>query len=132
MVEQKMNLLQEYNQKHIGAVTAERPGPISAFAPGDTIKVFLKVTDGTTERVQSFEGVCIARKNNSISSTFTIRKMSFGIGVERILPLYSPLIDKIMVMKRGRVRRAKLYYLRALRGKAARIKEKMHWLLEKK
>ena len=98
---------------------------IPEFSPGDTLKVYVKVVEGTRERIQVFEGVCIARKANSINSNFTVRKISYGEGVERIFPLYSPRIDKIEVVRRGKVRRAKLYYLRDRRGKSARIAEKI-------
>ncbi|MFC2950130.1 50S ribosomal protein L19 [Virgibacillus sediminis] len=94
------------------------------FRPGDTLKVHVKVVEGTRERIQVFEGVVIKRQNGGISETFTVRKISYGVGVERTFPLHSPRIDKIEVTRRGRVRRAKLYYLRNLRGKAARIKER--------
>src|SRR5437773_4499333 len=93
------------------------------FKPGDTIKVHVKIKEGDKERIQVFEGVCIAQKHGGARATFTVRKMSFGHGVERIFPLHSKVIDKIEVVREGRVRRAKLYYIRALRGKAARIKE---------
>ena len=93
------------------------------FKPGDTIIVNVKVVEGQRERVQAFEGVCIARKNAGINSSFTVRKISYGEGVERVFPLYSPSIDTIEVVRRGVVRRAKLYYLRGLRGKKARITE---------
>jgi len=93
------------------------------FRVGDTIRVHVKIKEGDKERIQVFEGVVIARKNGDLRSTFTVRKTSFGQGVERIFPLHSPVIDKIEVAKKGKVRRAKLYYLRALRGKAAKIKE---------
>lgn len=93
------------------------------FRVGDTIRVHVKIKEGDKERVQVFEGVVIARKNGDLRSSFTVRKTSFGQGVERIFPLHSPIIDKIEVAKKGRVRRAKLYYLRALRGKAAKIKD---------
>ena len=93
------------------------------FKPGDTIKVHVKIKEGDKERIQIFEGVCIAQKHGGSRATFTVRKMSFGHGVERIFPLHSKVIDKIEVVRAGRVRRAKLYYIRALRGKAARIKE---------
>ncbi|CQR47717.1 50S ribosomal protein L19 [Paraliobacillus sp. PM-2] len=93
------------------------------FRPGDTVKVHLKVVEGNRERIQVFEGVVIKRQNGGISETFTVRKISYGVGVERTIPLHSPRIDKIEVSRRGKVRRAKLYYLRNLRGKAARIKE---------
>ena len=94
-----------------------------AIKPGDTVKVHVKVREGDKERIQVFEGVCIAQKHTSIRSTFTVRKISFGHGVERIFPLHSRIIDKIEVVRSGRVRRAKLYYIRDLRGKSARIKE---------
>ncbi|HBI02582.1 MAG TPA: 50S ribosomal protein L19 [Paenibacillaceae bacterium] len=96
---------------------------IPAFRPGDTVRVHLKVIEGQRERIQVFEGVVIKRRGSGISETFTVRKISYGIGVERTLPLHSPKIDKIELMRSGRVRRAKLYYLRDRVGKAARIKE---------
>jgi large subunit ribosomal protein L19 len=117
-----MNVIQELEQEQIAQLTDDRPIP--AFAPGDTIRVSVKVVEGTRERVQAFEGVCIARKNRGINSAFTVRKISYGEGVERIFPLYSPQITGIEVMRRGRVRRAKLYYLRGRTGKAARIAER--------
>lgn len=94
------------------------------FRPGDTLRVHVRVREGEKERIQAFEGVCIARKHGGVSETFTVRKISGGVGVERIFPLHSPIIASIDVVRRGRVRRAKLYYLRNLRGKAARIKER--------
>ncbi|QZH76715.1 MAG: 50S ribosomal protein L19 [Erythrobacter sp.] len=97
---------------------------IPAFRAGDTVRVGVKVIEGTRERIQNFEGVCIARSNRSINSNFTVRKMSFGEGVERVFPLYSPIVDSITVVRRGVVRRAKLYYLRGLTGKRARIAER--------
>ena len=96
---------------------------IPSFQVGDTVKVHVKIKEGDKERVQIFEGVVIARRNGDLRSSFTVRKISFGQGVERIFPLHSPVIDKIEVSKRGKVRRAKLYYLRGLKGKAAKIKE---------
>ena len=96
---------------------------IPAFRPGDTLRVHVKVVEGTRERIQVFEGVVIKRRGTGVSETFTVRKVSYGVGVERTFPLHSPKIDKIEVKRRGKVRRAKLYYLRNLRGKAARIKE---------
>ena len=96
---------------------------LPAFHPGDTVKVHVKIREGDKERIQVFEGICIAQKHTSIRSTFTVRKISFGHGVERIFPLHSRIIDKIEVVRSGRVRRAKLYYIRELRGKSARIKE---------
>lgn len=97
---------------------------IPAFRPGDTVRVHVKVVEGQRERIQVFEGIVIRRRGSGISETFTVRKISNGVGVERTFPLHSPKIDKIEVVRRGKVRRAKLYYLRNLRGKAARIKEK--------
>jgi len=99
-------------------------GDLPAFRPGDTVRVNVRVREGEKERIQAFEGVCIARKHGGISETFTVRKISGGVGVERIFPLHSPSIESIHVVRRGQVRRAKLYYLRSLRGKAARIKER--------
>jgi large subunit ribosomal protein L19 len=108
----------------LGAVEkSELKSDIPAFVVGDTVKVHVKIKEGDKERIQVFEGVVIARRNGDLRSTFTVRKISFGQGVERIFPLHSPIIDKIEVSKRGSVRRAKLYYLRGLKGKAAKIKE---------
>ena len=101
-------------------------GDIPAFRPGDTLKVHVKIKEGEKERIQVFQGVAIRKRKGNTGATFTVRKVSYGIGVERIFPLHSPLIDKIEVITRGRVRRARLYYLRKLRGKAARIKEKRY------
>ncbi len=95
------------------------------FAVGDTVKVWVKVVEGSRERLQAFEGVCIARRNGGISETFTVRRMSFGVGVERTFMIQSPRVDKIEVVRRGSVRRAKLFYLRDLTGKAAKVKEKI-------
>jgi large subunit ribosomal protein L19 len=117
-----MNVIAQLEQEQIDRLTAERPIP--DFAPGDTLRVNVKVIEGTRERVQAFEGVCIARRNRGLNSAFTVRKISYGEGVERVFPLYSPRIDSIEVVLRGRVRRAKLYYLRGRRGKSARIAEK--------
>jgi large subunit ribosomal protein L19 len=97
---------------------------IPAFRPGDTLRVNVRVREGEKERIQAFEGVCIARKHGGVSESFTVRKISGGVGVERIFPLHSPMIASIELVRQGRVRRAKLYYLRNLRGKAARIKER--------
>ena len=118
-----MNIIEQIEQEQIDRLAAGRPVP--AFGPGDSVRVHVKVTEGTRERVQVFEGVCIARRNAGIHSAFTVRKISYGEGVERIFPLYSPRIEKIEVVRRGAVRRAKLYYLRGLRGKRARIAEKV-------
>lgn len=117
-----MNIIEQLQQEEIAKQTADKSNP--EFAPGDTLKINVKVVEGTRERVQAFEGVCIARKNDAINSAFTVRKLSYGEGVERVFPLYSPIIDSIEVLRRGDVRRAKLYYLRGLTGKAARIAEK--------
>jgi large subunit ribosomal protein L19 len=117
-----MNLIHELEREQIAQLTDGRPIP--EFQPGDTLKVNVKVVEGSRERVQTFEGVCIARKNRGINSAFTVRKISYGEGVERIFPLYSPQIASIEVVRRGRVRRAKLYYLRGRTGKAARIAER--------
>jgi large subunit ribosomal protein L19 len=97
---------------------------LPAFSPGDTIKVHVKIREGEKERIQAFQGVVISKRNGTTNATFTVRKVSYGIGVERIFPLHSPNITRVDVITRGRVRRAKIYYLRKLRGKAARIKEK--------
>lgn len=101
----------------------ETRSDVPAFKAGDTLKVHVKIKEGEKERVQVFEGVCIGRHNDGLRSTFTVRKVSYGVGAERIFPLHSPRLEKIEVVSRGRVRRAKLYYLRALRGKKARIRE---------
>ncbi len=119
-----MNLIEEIEREEIDRVTEARELP--EFGPGDTVRINVKVTEGSRERVQAFEGVCIARKNRGLNSSFTVRKISYGEGVERIFPLYSPVIDSIQVVRRGAVRRAKLYYLRGRRGKSARIPEKRH------
>jgi large subunit ribosomal protein L19 len=94
------------------------------FRPGDTVKVHVKIKEGEKERIQAFQGVVISKRKGTTNATFTVRKVSYGIGVERIFPMHSPVIDKVELITRGRVRRAKIYYLRKLRGKAARIKEK--------
>ena len=117
-----MNILDNIGQAQMNAVTAQREIP--EFGPGDTLKINVKVVEGSRERVQAFEGVCIGRSNRGINSSFTVRKISYGEGVERIFPLYSPKIQAIEVIRRGDVRRAKLYYLRGRTGKAARIAEK--------
>jgi len=118
-----MNMLQQLEQEQIQKLTAETPVP--AFEPGDTLRVKVKVVEGTRERIQAFEGVCIGRRNAGVNSSFTVRKISYGEGVERVFPLYSPRIAGIEVVRRGSVRRAKLYYLRGRRGKSARIAEKV-------
>lgn len=115
-----MNIIQTLEQEQIQARGADIP----SFKAGDNLKVHVKVVEGERERIQIFEGVCIARSQKGINSTFTVRKISYNEGVERVFPLYTPHIDKIEVVRKGRVRRAKLYYLRTRRGKAARIAEK--------
>jgi large subunit ribosomal protein L19 len=117
-----MNIVQTIEQEQVQRLAAQRPIP--DFQPGDTLRISVKVVEGTRERLQAFEGVCIARRNRGINSSFVVRKISYGEGVERIFPLYSPNIADITVMRRGRVRRAKLYYLRGRTGKAARIAER--------
>src|SRR5690242_3410073 len=117
-----MNLLQQLEAEQVDKLVSTRGVP--PFQPGDTVKVSVRVVEGERERIQAFEGVCIARKNAGINSNFTLRKISYGEGVERIFPLYSPRITAIEVVRRGDVRRAKLYYLRSRRGKSARIAER--------
>jgi large subunit ribosomal protein L19 len=116
-----VNIIETLEQEQIEKLSELRAVP--DFRPGDTIKVSVKVVEGDRERIQNFEGVCIARKNSGVNSSFTLRKISYGEGVERVFPLYSPRLTAIDVVRRGVVRRAKLYYLRALRGKKARIAE---------
>ena len=118
-----MNLLQKFEADQLQARKADYDTP--EFAPGDTVRVHFKVVEGERERVQIYEGVVIARTNKALNSSFTVRKISYGEGVERVFPLYSPRIEKIEVVRRGAVRRAKLYYLRSRRGKSARIAEKV-------
>jgi large subunit ribosomal protein L19 len=118
-----MNILQQLEHDYAAELAAKRPIP--DFGPGDTLKVGVKVIEGTRERVQTYEGVCIGRSGQGLNENFTVRRISYGEGVERVFPVYSPLIDNIEVVRRGKVRRAKLYYLRNLRGKAARIVEKV-------
>ncbi len=113
---ENMNLVQSLEKEYLKQ-------EIPAFKPGDTVKVHYKVIEGNRERIQVFEGVVIRRRGGGMSETFTVRRVSYGVGVERTFPLHSPKIDRIEVTRRGRVRRARLYYLRQLRGKAARIKE---------
>ena len=115
-----MNLIQQIEAEEIAKAAKDIP----EFRPGDTLRVGVKVIEGERRRVQNFEGVCIARANKGIGSNFTVRKMSFGEGVERVFPLYSPNIDSITVVRKGVVRRAKLYYLRGRTGKRARIAER--------
>lgn len=118
-----MNTIEQLESEQIAKLTSEREIP--KFGPGDTVRVHYKVVEGTRERIQIYEGVVIARTNRGVNSAFTVRKISYGEGVERVFPLYSPRIDQIEVVRRGAVRRAKLYYLRSRRGKSARIAEKV-------
>ncbi len=113
----KTRFLEDVAREHLRA-------NIPAFAPGDTVRVMVRVREGEKERLQAFEGICIARRGGGINETFTVRKISAGVGVERIFPLHAPLIAEIGLLRKGRVRRAKLYFLRRLAGKAARIREK--------
>jgi len=117
-----MNIVQQLEAEHAAELSAARPVP--EFAPGDTVRVNVRVTEGTRERVQAYEGVCISRSGGGLNESFTVRKISYGEGVERIFPVHSPMIDSIDVLRRGVVRRAKLYYLRGRRGKSARIAER--------
>ena len=117
-----MNIIQTLEKEQIEKLSAGKDIP--DFGPGDTLLVNVKVIEGDKSRVQAYEGVCIGRAGGGLHQNFTVRKISYGEGVERVFPLYSPMIDSIKVVRRGKVRRAKLYYLRGLRGKAARIAEK--------
>jgi len=117
-----MNIIQQLEAEQCAKITQKRQLP--QFQPGDTLRVSVRVTEGTRTRVQAYEGVCIARSGGGLNETFTVRKISYGEGVERVFPIYSPLVEAVDVVRRGKVRRAKLYYLRGLRGKAARIAEK--------
>ena len=117
-----MNTLEKFEKDQLDSLKANKSLP--KFNPGDTVKVHLKVKEGEKERIQIYEGVCIAKKNAGINSSFTVRKISYGEGIERVLPLYSPQIEKIELVKSGDVRRSKLYYLRGRSGKSARIAEK--------
>jgi large subunit ribosomal protein L19 len=117
-----MNLLEQLNREQVEKLVVARPVP--KFQPGDTVRVMVRVVEGERERIQAFEGVCIARRNADVNSSFTLRKISYGEGVERVFPLYSPRITAIEVIRRGVVRRAKLYYLRGRTGKRARIAER--------
>ena len=119
-----MNLIEQIEAEEIAKAIAKAGKEIPTFRPGDTVRVGVKVIEGERTRVQAYEGVCIARSNKGIGSNFTVRKMSFGEGVERVFPLYSPNIESITVVRRGVVRRAKLYYLRGRTGKRARIAER--------
>ena len=121
-----MTLIQEFESAQIAKLSQGREIP--KFAPGDTLRVHIRVVEGERSRLQVYEGVCIGRKNAGLNSSFTVRKISYGEGVERVFPLYSPLVEKVEVARRGRVRRAKLYYLRGLTGKKARIAEKAYFV----
>ena len=118
-----MNLLQQFDAAQKDRLAAARPIPV--FSPGDTLRVMVKVVEGERIRTQAYEGVVIARSNRGLHSSFTVRKLSYGEGVERVFPLYSPAIAELVVVRRGKVRRAKLYYLRGRTGKSARIAEKL-------
>ncbi len=117
-----MNLIQQLEKEQMAKLSAGKEIP--DFQPGDTLTVNVKVVEGERTRVQAYEGVCIARSGGGLNESFTVRKISYGEGVERVFPLYSPMVDSIKVVRRGKVRRAKLYYLRGRRGKAARITER--------
>ena len=117
-----MNIIQELDKEQLEKLSAGKTIP--DFGPGDTVIVNVKVVEGERSRVQAYEGVCIGRNGGGIHESFTVRKISYGEGVERVFPIYSPMIDSIKLVRRGKVRRAKLYYLRGLRGKSARIVEK--------
>ena len=117
-----MNIIDELNAEQIAAIEEKRTLP--DFQPGDTVRVGVRVTEGTRTRVQAYEGVCIARSGAGLNQNFTVRKLSYGEGVERVFPLFSPMIESVDVVRRGKVRRAKLYYLRGRTGKAARITER--------
>ncbi len=128
-----MNIIQQIERDQMDAVLAKRGVP--EFSPGDTLKVMVKVIEGEgdkrTTRLQAYEGVCISRAGGGINESFTVRKISYGEGVERVFPVFSPMIDSIKVLRRGKVRRAKLYYLRDRRGKSARIAEKQETVAER-
>ena len=123
MARQTMNIIEQFEKDQIKSLVKGKKIP--QFHPGDTIRVNVKVREGARERIQGFEGVCIAKKNTGLSSSFTVRKISFGEGVERVFPIFSPTIDSISLVRTGQVRRAKLYYLRDLTGKKARIVERI-------
>jgi large subunit ribosomal protein L19 len=118
-----MNIIEELDREQMAAVIAKREMP--EFGPGDTLQVNVRVMEGDKTRVQAYEGVCIARAGGGLQESFTVRKISYGEGVERVFPVYSPIIESVKVLRRGKVRRAKLYYLRERRGKSARIVEKL-------
>ena len=119
------NIIEELEKEQMAEIAAKRDIP--DFGPGDTLRVNVRVTEGSRERIQAFEAVCIGRSGAGVNESFTMRKISYGEGLERVFPLYSPMIDSIQVVRRGDVRRAKLYYLRGRQGKSARITEKQDW-----
>ena len=119
------NIIEQLEKEQMAEVAAKRQVP--DFGPGDTLKVNVRVTEGSRERIQAFEAVCIGRSGAGVNESFTMRKISYGEGLERVFPVYSPMIDSIEVVRRGDVRRAKLYYLRGRQGKSARITEKQDW-----
>jgi large subunit ribosomal protein L19 len=123
-----MNLIQQLEKEQVEKLSAGKDIP--PFEPGDTVLVNVKVVEGERTRIQAYEGVCIGRAGSGLNQNFTVRKISYGEGVERVFPLYSPMVDSIKVVRRGRVRRAKLYYLRGLRGKRARISERQEHVAE--
>jgi large subunit ribosomal protein L19 len=123
-----MNLIQSLEKEEISKLAKGKPAP--TFAPGDTLKVNVKIREGDRERIQAYEGVCIARSGGGLNANFTVRKISFGEGVERVFPLFSPSVDSIEVVRRGKVRRAKLYYLRERSGRSARISERTRAVVE--
>ncbi|ATO57964.1 50S ribosomal protein L19 [Bartonella sp. 1-1C] len=120
-----MNIIAQLEAEQCAKIEAKRQLPV--FQVGDTVRVMVRVTEGTRTRIQAYEGICIARSGGGLNETFTVRKISYGEGVERVFPVYSPLIEGVELVRRGKVRRAKLYYLRGLRGKAARIAEKREY-----
>ncbi|MCB1384295.1 MAG: 50S ribosomal protein L19 [Nitratireductor sp.] len=124
-----MNIIQQLEAEQAAKIAEKRSFP--EFEPGDTVRVLVRVTEGTRTRVQAYEGVCIARSGGGLNESFTVRKISYGEGVERVFPVYSPLVEGVEVVRRGKVRRAKLYYLRDRRGKSARISEKTNMRAKK-
>ena len=126
----KHPIIQAFEAKELARIAPEKEVPY--FCAGDTLKIHYRIEDGQTSRIQMFEGLCIGRRNRGYDSAFTVRKLSNGVGVERVFPVYSPLVEKIEVVRRGVVRRAKLYYMRELTGKAARIREKADYTSKKK
>lgn len=125
-----VDIIKELEEEQMAKLTSAKEIP--DFRPGDTIRVNVRITEGKNQRIQAFEGLCIARKNRGLNSSFVVRKISNGEGIERIFPLYAPVVEGITVVKFGIVRRAKLYYMRNLRGKAARIRERTEWMIKKK